>query len=1270
MTSPFKSFLSEIASDPRLNASLEQERILTQEDLLDLLNKARKLYLVAKLNGRDTSSSETDNIQLQLKDVALFLESVFVDGIVDSGKLESSEYEQSFSLVGMIFEYIGDFNSDKMARLEAYNWYLHSSVCYSLGHSPANSIVLAKKIDGHTQYQKLDEFDSEKYILLVKHCILLLLTRSVHKAKKLAQDVQIWDQEVSSASFEQNAISTAALKGYAEVSKFVQFAADYMITGSKESIELAEKHLETAIHIFTRGFCSFESWLGDRLRFIFKQMIERSVWKKLARLGQKRPEYIRALISQDHPIAELWPSQITALENNSEDGQNFGILGDSQRHFIVSMPTSAGKTRIAEIAIADAIDPRKTDTCIYVVPTKALVNQVANDISSLLENIGYRIGTAAGSYEHIPGLEDALIEDVHVLVTTPEKLDMLDRSNALAVKRCKLFVFDECHKLEDAGRGLRLEILMSRLIQKNRGLGAKFVLLSAVLPRTNLGEFVEWLGSEKAINFAWRPTRLLEGVVYKETGRKITDNRSERSRLEQFYGVEYPTLFQLEKLIKGTYFLKSKAKKAEESLNRWDIAAELALIYSRLGTVLIYCPTREEAQNVALRFIEKSAYKKKNSSTFSKETLARQTLLSELIDDRLGKDFPLGKMIKSGVAYHHAYLPADIKKEIELAIKRGDINIVSATTTLAEGLNTPVKTVIFADVVFSVSDQDNRYKRKLLFQIDPKQFRNISGRAGRALSDTEGHTLLLDFYTIDELFNSQKYSLDEFEVTSSFREVLDKRSADVNKNNDRETKLREFYLGSDATDNSPVRSRFFDLISSLQNPDLLVTSKQDEYNSGLLFDDKGNKRLAEEERFFQSGILALVCEQELVDPNSIIDDGVLASLSENGVNGTLFAHQMKNNFNLVQEAIKYTNRQAKIVSSRVDVLTRQVYNRTGLSLDSCLRLDEFIQKFIQQESAEGKQSLFADWRNEHGQLSIDRIRGFIECINIPIETQTKPLRKVEIKSSQEDVIIDWISGKSINDIVSRNFQLKTENALDKYVLVLESTNFIYSHTVTYSAWALGAACALLKYYAEKTDIQVNPEVWLLPAYTLYGVDSPIACFCIAMGIDDREVALKLAERFPANQLSQNSKNILVDWLSVKWWFSNITHPSLESWLDQKRKIESTWELIQKAKRKFNLPELKNYEKYVVSCELRGLRFENRTALIKELYIGYVLRLVREPLSVDPNAIQAQLQDGTLLGYIPKELAEIYAPLIDSGNVLYAEVSEIIEEDVSVHIFRE
>ncbi len=567
-----------------------------------------------------------------------------------------------------------------------------------------------------------------------------------------------------------------------------------------------------------------------------------------------------------------------------------------------------------------------------------------------------------------------------------------------------------------------------------------------------------------------------------------------------------------------------------------------------------------------------------------------------------------------------------------------------------------------------------------MFQVDPKQFRNIAGRAGRALYDTEGHTILIDFHTIYELFNNQRYSLDEFNVVSSFREVLDRRFGEVLQSGELNTTLQEFYLGSDATSNSPVRSRFFDLIGMVRSLNQDTDNQQFEQDEGLLLIEDKTK-LAEEERFFQSGILALVCEQENITSETNLEESTLAKISESGIQNTLFAHQAKDADAVLQDAIKYTNRQAKFVSSRVDNLTRQVYNRTGLSLRSCVQLDKFIQEFIQQEIGNAEESLLSGWRGSNGQLLVDRIRGFLGCVEIAIETRPEELREIEIKTSHQDVIYDWITGKELVEIVERNFQIKLSeqstaseekdddtDVSDKYALMLEATNYIYSNVVTFSSWALGAACTLMQYRAEKMNVQINPEVWLLPAYTLYGVDSPIACFCIAMGIDDRDVALTLAEKCPTNQIIQTYTNTPI-WENVKWWFGNINKLSLESWLNSSRKVNLAWEAIQKAKKKFNLPETDKYRNYLFSCNLRGLMYEERIELIKEVYIGYALKLVREDNEFDKNAIRAELEDGRLLGYIPRELAENYAPMMDDGIVLYAQVRAITTSDVDVYVFR-
>jgi superfamily II DNA/RNA helicase len=1054
-------------------------------------------------------------------------------------------------------------------------------------------------------------------------------------------------------------LAISAVAGFRELAKFVSKAGDYLLEGNEADVEEASTNLESAIRWFSTSGMSFETWFGDRLEFIFGQMVDRSIWRKLYPLMEKRPQYLEALVSDEvKPVVELWSSQIAALKQMGHQGTRSDFLGETCRRYVVSMPTGAGKTRIAEILIADAIDPDEPSTCIYVAPTKALVNQVATDLSKMLTIAGYRIATAVGAYESVPGLDEVLVEDSDILVTTPEKLDMLVRIGAPTIKRATLFVFDECHKVEDAGRGLRLELLISRLL--NAYADAGFVMLSAVLPHSNLGEFVNWLGSDRPIEFYWRPTRLLEGVVTWRRGEEITDNRSKRERYQAHYSVNYPDLFETESLLKGTFF----ADNGSLSKNRWEVAAELALCYAELGPVLIYCPTRSFAQNTAKKFLQPGLRRRLPDPDTDREPSQQKRYLMELVEDRLGEDFPLGEMVRLGVAYHHAQLPADVKTEIERAVRNGEITILTSTTTLAEGVNLPVRTVIFADVLYAYWDLEKN-KRQLLFQIDPKQFRNIAGRAGRALQDTEGHAILVDFYTLQELYSGYKYSLDHFEVKTSFREAIRREYAQ----NPR-AGTQKLYLGREKVENSPVRSRFFDLVGAIQKKREEDALEEDDE---LLLGDEQTKA-SEEERLHQSEVLAIICEQEGSLDQGLIpspSDRELNSLAQSIMSRTLFAQQIDLVDPTFEDAVHLTQRHTRAVYRR-EQSQRLLYNQTGLSLQSCERLDSFVANLVDRFIA-GDLPVLGELR-EDGDLQFERIEEVLRCVRIPSETQPEPEGDLQITTSHERVLFDWIVGRSVPEILRDNFGVDNREKYDSEAKrekqILAGANYIYSHLVNFASWALGATTALLKSeFEERGILNFDAELWLLPAYALYGVDSPIALFCTAMGVDDRDVARGvLDEQYPLNILL-GRHYAAPDWANVKWWFSNLRREALEKWISRPRKLQATWEAVLDARKRFAIPEgFEDAEYYVTSCPVRGLLYEDRFALLPELYPGYVLKLRREVSEFDPNAIQVVMQDDRVLGYIPRELAALYAPLIDAGGILYATVDFIEERRVRIHIF--
>ena len=110
--------------------------------------------------------------------------------------------------------------------------------------------------------------------------------------------------------------------------------------------------------------------------------------------------------------------------------------------------------------------------------------------------------------------------------------------------------------------------------------------------------------------------------------------------------------------------------------------------------------------------------------------------LTDLVQTRLGRDHPLVTCLRRGVAYHHGSLPDDVLAAIEDAVRDEDIKYVVATTTLTEGVNLPVRTVLIsAQGTWGTGGQFEEF-------ITGARLLMALGRAGRAAKETEGWVVL------------------------------------------------------------------------------------------------------------------------------------------------------------------------------------------------------------------------------------------------------------------------------------------------------------------------------------------------------------------------------------------------------------------------------------------------------------------------------------------------------------------------------------------------
>lgn len=386
---------------------------------------------------------------------------------------------------------------------------------------------------------------------------------------------------------------------------------------------------------------------------------------------------------------ELWPAQVEALRS--------GLLSPSIRSFGFAAPTGTGKTALTRLLIADALDQHPDRKVLYVCPSRALVHQVWADLDKALVGLRIRVFEAGG---HIVFNEHAPVasEDADVLVFTPERADLLLRVDHEFLSKTCLIVVDEAHHIEQGSRGVLLEFYLWRL-SKLISADARIVQLSAVAP--NINELTDWLappGEARALKVEWRTTRLRVGLL----------ERTTRGGAILKIGDTAP--YQL--LPDGNL-----PKNPKEGL------AYLANHLAENGIVLVLCMSPGSAEEAAqLAFDLRS-----EEQSVDDEVSER---LDAWVERELYPESPLRKFYRKRVVFHHSQMPPRVRIGIEESIRAKKVDLIFATTTLAEGVNFPFSTVLVESLVGRN------------YQLSPRALWNIAGRAGRFGVDSEGHCIL------------------------------------------------------------------------------------------------------------------------------------------------------------------------------------------------------------------------------------------------------------------------------------------------------------------------------------------------------------------------------------------------------------------------------------------------------------------------------------------------------------------------------------------------
>lgn len=407
-------------------------------------------------------------------------------------------------------------------------------------------------------------------------------------------------------------------------------------------------------------------------------------------------EYVN--YSKGERILSFLPSQREALKN--------GLLSFEQS-FSLGLATSGGKSYITELLIYQEIKRNPQAKILYLAPLRSLSRELKVRFRTVGKRLNIKCACKYGGNVIDEG--DASLEEAQLLISTPETFITLEGVLEEELREFSLIICDEGQLLDDWSRGINYELLLTRLKKQEH---KRFLFLSAIIP--NIEDINTWLGGQETQvgKSPYRPCELRYGIIKKGSG--VIDVEMWDRELR---GVSYSMpAFANKELCRGQISTKT------------GVTCMAALKALTAGPVMIYTTTKGGTVG-CVKVCEKVFEAINAKAELNPRRFVRnEALLDEGADYvafQLGDDFPLVSYLRNGYAYHHGDLPQDIREVIENLYAKSLLPLIVSTSTLAEGVNMPVKTLILHSILSPTSFNPPRF-------IPVSSIKNIVGRVGRA----------------------------------------------------------------------------------------------------------------------------------------------------------------------------------------------------------------------------------------------------------------------------------------------------------------------------------------------------------------------------------------------------------------------------------------------------------------------------------------------------------------------------------------------------------
>jgi len=644
---------------------------------------------------------------------------------------------------------------------------------------------------------------------------------------------------------------------------------------------------------------------GDVIAAVLRKKLDNSVWKALPSYSGLPRDKWRYALQKKSFIKELWPAQHLL-------GKADVLKGESA---IVQMPTSAGKTKATELILRSAFLAERVSLAIIIAPFRALCHEIKDSLVEAFHNEPTKVDELSDAPQtdfEIAGF----IGHQQILVVTPEKLLYVLRHVPDLAANVGLLVFDEGHQFDSGTRGITYELLLTSLRSMVPEKTQK-VLISAVI--SNAEAVGEWLNGD---------ANVVKGTTLTPTFRSV----GFASWLDQLGRIEYvdsrdadQSEFFVPRVIERFNLGRKKSERTDrffpDKTDGQAIALYLGLKLIPNGSIAIFCGRKSTATSIcekAVDIIERGAHLTLPSDFSDAQEVERLTYLHV---ENLGDDAPASQSAAYGIFSHHGNTPQGIRLAVEHAMRDDLVRFVVCTSTLAQGVNLPIRYLIVTSV----------YQGKERIKV--RDFHNLIGRAGRAGMHTEGSILFAD----PAIYDKRRTNNDKWRW-NQVKELLEPRNSEPCISN--LLSIFDPIKSDDEKCTFPMEALDF-ATAYINDPDevaKLVATK-----IATLRDDKKFSREGVERQVVWRISLICAVESFLLSHWDETEDGLSEADVTRLAEGTLafFLADDEQKENHIRELFQLLAR--NISATITDPVRRKIYGRTLYGIQDAQDIEEWVQ---------------------------------------------------------------------------------------------------------------------------------------------------------------------------------------------------------------------------------------------------------------------------------------------------------------------------------------